>query len=320
MAFSKISVIIPVYKAEKYMEKACRSLFSQTFGDVEYIFIDDASPDRSIELMRQVLGDFPHRKNQVRVISHPSNAGVGRSRQDGVDRAEGKFIIHFDPDDWAEPNWLEALYDAAVDKNADIVYCDFYEETASEAQRIEQPYERDKKALFHEIAFENLHGALWNKLIASSLAKSVRIQPGVNLWEDLSIVPYMMMAARKIVKVNRALYHYNLTNLDSLSQWNGSANAMSCILALDSLLDIMKRDGLLRLVDARDLFRLQWSAKKGLILDPSEENLNIWNEKYHESNNHISGMGLPLRFKIISYLAKHKNLTLLKFYQSLKNK
>lgn len=318
MSLIKVSVIIPVYKAEPYIEKSCRSLFSQTFDDVEFIFIDDASPDRSIELMRHVLAEFPHRKNQVRVISHHVNTGVGRSRQDGIDRAEGKYIIHCDPDDWTEPNWLEVLYDVAVAKNADIVYCDFYEDSHTESIRLEQPYQREKRDLFHEIAYENLHCALWNKLIVSNLAKAVRIQPEVNLWEDLSIVPYMMMTAGKVVKVNKALYHYNITNQSSVSHRNMPANAISCIRALDSLLDIMKREGLLRLVDAKDLFRLQWSAKKGLILDPSEENLNIWNSKYRESNNHITGIGLPLKYTLLSILAKHNSLALLKFYKSLK--
>ena len=71
-----VSVIIPGYKVERYIERCARSLFSQTLEDIEYIFVNDCSPDRSVEILEKVLEDFPQRKTQVKIISNPENRGV----------------------------------------------------------------------------------------------------------------------------------------------------------------------------------------------------------------------------------------------------
>lgn len=107
----KISVIIPVYKAEPYIERCVRSLFSQTLDDLEYIFIDDCTPDNSISVLKAVLDEYPNRRDQVKIVNHQHNQGVSQSRQDGFDATTGEYVIHCDPDDWIEPEMYELLYD-----------------------------------------------------------------------------------------------------------------------------------------------------------------------------------------------------------------
>ena len=123
----KISVIIPVYKAEPYIERCVRSLFSQTLDDLEYIFIDDCTPDNSISVLKAVLDEYPNRRDQVKIVNHQHNQGVSQSRQDGFDATTGEYVIHCDPDDWIEPEMYELLYDKAKSGNFDIVGCDFWE-------------------------------------------------------------------------------------------------------------------------------------------------------------------------------------------------
>ena len=126
----KVSIIIPVYKAEQYIDRCVRALFGQNLRDLEYIFVDDCSPDRSIDVMEQVLREYPDRQQQVKIIRHRRNMGVGQSRQDGIDEATGEYIIHCDPDDWVEPEMYYLMYDAACRTNADIVVCDYFENTS----------------------------------------------------------------------------------------------------------------------------------------------------------------------------------------------
>lgn len=123
----KVSIIIPVYKVEKYIERCVRTLFGQTLDSLEFIFVDDCSPDNSIELLKKVLNDYPNRLEQVKIIRHEVNKGVGKSRQDGVDAASGEYIIHCDPDDWVELDMYEKMYTKATDENVDVVICDYYE-------------------------------------------------------------------------------------------------------------------------------------------------------------------------------------------------
>ena len=106
----KVSICIAVYNVEKYIEQCVRSLFEQTLDDLEYIFVDDASPDASIDVLLRVLEDYPHRKNQVKLLRHETNQGVAVARKDAIAAATGEYIIHCDPDDWVDLDMYEKLY------------------------------------------------------------------------------------------------------------------------------------------------------------------------------------------------------------------
>ena len=116
----KISVIVPVYKAEDYLHRCVDSILVQTFTDFELILVDDGSPDGS-----GVLCDkYAQIDKRVKVI-HKENGGVASARQCGIDNACSEYTIHADPDDWVEPNMLEELYNKAKESKADMVICDF---------------------------------------------------------------------------------------------------------------------------------------------------------------------------------------------------
>lgn len=119
-----ISVIVPVYKAEKYMHRCVDSILAQTFTNFEFILVDDGSPDGSGTLCDQ----YAQKDNRVKVI-HKENGGVASARQCGIDNASGIYTIHADPDDWVEPTMLEKLFNKAKETDADMVICDFYVDT-----------------------------------------------------------------------------------------------------------------------------------------------------------------------------------------------
>ena len=117
----KVSVIVPVYKAEKYLQRCVDSLLAQTFTDFELLLIDDGSPDRSGE----ICDEYAAADSRVRVF-HKVNGGVSSARQCGMDNATGEYTIHADPDDWVEPIMLKELYVKAKEENADMVFCNYY--------------------------------------------------------------------------------------------------------------------------------------------------------------------------------------------------
>ena len=145
MMLPKVSVIIPVYKAEKYIERCCDSLFGQTLGSIEYIFVDDKSPDDSVALIQKVLTRYPQRNGWVKIIANEENKGVAYSRQKGLEVATGEFVIHCDSDDWVEADMYQAMYERAIETCADIVICDFYQSSDERDIYIKSCYKCNSK-------------------------------------------------------------------------------------------------------------------------------------------------------------------------------
>ena len=208
----KVSVIIPVYKAEPYIERCARSLFEQTLDDLEFIFVDDCSPDRSIEVMERLLDEYPTRKSQVKVIHHEANQGVSAARQHGVDAATGEYIIHCDPDDWVELNMYEEMYSAAKAKDADIVICDFYNyQNGKETIESQKPEKLNSISVLEGISgrsFHKLHGSLCNKLIKSACYTNASFYTDISYCEDVAILFRMLADELSISHISEGLYHY----------------------------------------------------------------------------------------------------------------
>lgn len=117
----KVSVLIPVYNAEAYIESCVRSLFEQSLEDIEYIFVNDCTSDKSLDILNEIMDEYPARKEQVKVISHSCNKGVASTRNTGLLYAQGEYIGWVDSDDWVEKNMFEILYLMAKQADADIV-------------------------------------------------------------------------------------------------------------------------------------------------------------------------------------------------------
>ena len=106
----KVSAVIPIYGVAAFIERCARNLFSQTLREVEFIFVDDATPDNSIALLEKVIEEFPDRRARTRILHHPVNRGLPAARNTGLAAAQGEFIYHCDSDDWMETTMLEKLY------------------------------------------------------------------------------------------------------------------------------------------------------------------------------------------------------------------
>ena len=117
----KVSILIPVYGVEQYIAECARSLFSQTYRDLEFNFVDDCSPDNSISVLKKVLEDYPDRANQVHIIRHESNKGLGATRHTAFTHATGDAILHVDSDDVVPKNAVSLLVDEMQKARYDIV-------------------------------------------------------------------------------------------------------------------------------------------------------------------------------------------------------
>lgn len=201
----KISIISPIYKAESYLARCLDSVLAQTFKDWELILVDDGSPDRS----GAICDEYAAKDGRIKVI-HKANGGVSAARQDGLDAATGEYVIHVDPDDWIEPDMLQALYEKAVAEAADMVICDYSEDVDDNRKVVVQkPSSLDANIVFKEL-FHNLHGSCCNKLVRRSLFKTygVRFPEGYTILEDLYVTAMLCSHEIKIAYLPMALYHY----------------------------------------------------------------------------------------------------------------
>lgn len=215
----KVSVIVPVYRAEPYFGKCLRSLFEQTLDEVEYIFIDDCSPDGSIPLLEKTAETLsPQRRSQVRIIRQPENRGVAAARSAGMEAATGEYVIHCDADDWVDTDAYETMYALAKEKQADIVCCDFVCEFAHRQQTVKYDYTEETPAILRASVPSTLNSSLWNKLIRRELYTAHTIRPfeGINMNEDLGLTLRLRYLSRKTLVIPRAFYHYNRQNESSM--------------------------------------------------------------------------------------------------------
>ncbi len=222
----KISVLIPVYGVEKYIARCARSVFSQGYADVEYIFVDDASPDRSIEVLQDVLKNFP--ECDVRIITHDHNRGLAAARNTAVDAATGDYILHVDSDDYLAPHALEQLAARAVQTDADIVVFDRVGFRAESAYGSPREYVND-------LLWRRARPTLWNKLLRRTLYDGVRAVPGLDYGEDFYVMPQLACRARVIAKLDEPLYHYNDENSGSFSNTLSPDKAAHVVLAAELL-------------------------------------------------------------------------------------
>ena len=217
----KISVIVPVYSVEKFIRQCAESLCAQDYGNIELIFVDDGSPDRSMEILQEVLDSHPAVKAKS-VVIRQKNAGLPQARMSGLRAATGDFIIHVDSDDWVEPDYLSKLAGKAVEEDADVVYCDFFKEYEGKLSRVDR--ERDIVSPDGPAAAKAVHNGvirayMWNKLASRKLYDlDNMIVPPRGYHEDIVFQTQILYSATKCVHLKEPLYHYRRRRAGSLTR------------------------------------------------------------------------------------------------------
>ncbi len=215
----KVSIVIPTYKVEKYIERCARSLFEQTLDSIEYVFVDDCSPDNSIAVMQKVLEEYPQRKDQVKVIRHEVNQGVGAARNHGVAACTGDYIIHCDPDDWVDLNMYEAMYNKAIETNADMVCCAYIkEQDAGIYIKIVAPENFSNVDTYIKNNFCKHLNSLCSKLYKREIAQDQTLYTPdhICMGEDFLRNLQMLVKCQRIAYVENSRYHYR-TNDESIT-------------------------------------------------------------------------------------------------------
>lgn len=203
----KVSVIIPIYNAQKTLQRCFNSWASQTLTNFEVLLINDGSSDNSPRICDAMVT-----KDRRFKVIHKDNAGVAAARQTGLDLVEGEYTIQADADDWVDANWLEALVHVADKEKADVVFGDIVQEF-KEYQLIkpQKPSGVSPLEVIKEMCYQTLHGGPWNKLIRASIIKNHKVKfiSDINFGEDTLYITQCLLYANSIAYQNKACYHYD---------------------------------------------------------------------------------------------------------------
>lgn len=226
----KVSVIVPVYKAEKYLRQCLDSLVGQTMDDYEIILVNDGSPDGSQSIIDEYKANFPDRIVSLVI----DNGGQGRARNFGIDIARGEYIGFVDSDDWVDITMYEKLYHAAKDADADLVLCDCVEVDGRGEKRYMDTSVCTDKML--------VSGSVCDKLIRRELIGELRFPCG--LWyEDMELAVKLMLRAEKSVSVPEGLYFYRVSHTSTMRNNNAGKN-LDILTVAENIRQFMEQNGM----------------------------------------------------------------------------
>ena len=201
-----VSVIVPIFNVEKYIERCARRLMGQALRDLEYIFVDDCTPDKSVEILERVLDEYPERRSQVKIIHNEVNRGSAFTRRVGIEHATGDYIIHCDSDDYPEPDMYGKMYAKASEENLDIVICrtcNVYPDHVVLA-----PDKLGLDDLLGALLRQDMYNHLTDKLITRQAYLKGITYPRCDMSEDTAILIQLVANCKTFGYIYEPLYNY----------------------------------------------------------------------------------------------------------------
>lgn len=283
-----LSTIVTIYNSSRYISSCIRSLFEQTLDDIEYIFVNDATPDDSIKILKAAIDDYPTRKPSVKIINLEQNRGVSNARRIGIQNATGEYVIHCDSDDWIDKDMYERLYHKAKETDADIVGCNFRHEFANMQYDFHQQYADTMNENISRLINGRIFPSLCTSLTRRSLITDNKLSfpEGLNMGEDLFFNLQLYLHARKIVSMDWAPYHYRHTEDSSCVQ--KTRKSIDSDIAISGLIEKLMKEQHLYEEYAQDIEFRKFFSKLPLEQNlDNKENYQEWLNIYPETNKHI---------------------------------
>ncbi|MER5139198.1 glycosyltransferase family 2 protein [Providencia stuartii] len=296
----KVSVILPVYNAEKYIKRSLFSLLNQTLNDIQIIIIDDGSTDNSLTIINNILKQNSIYKSKVTLISR-GNKGVAATRAEGINIASGDYIIQCDSDDWVDKDWLKLLYDTACKNNSDIVICDYIDVYKNKNHIVSQKCFPSTKQNIESLLTNNISNMNWDKLIKRSIVieNEINYIQNVDMGEDFLFSLKSFYYAKKISHIPKALYYYNKTNQNSLT-YKYSDKSLADIINVTKEAErfLIDRNYLNTVKESFDLFKLNVKVSSIVRSSGKLYDINKGMNLYPEINYLVTSTHAPKILKI----------------------
>ena len=216
---ASVSIIVPIYGTERYIAECARTVLGQTWPYTEFIFVDDGSPDRAMDVLQGVIDrEFEALKPRIKIV-RKANGGLPQARKSGLDVATGDYIMHVDSDDWIELYAAEKLAAKAEDTGADVVY--FYlrkHKSGGRSHITRDPQFASPQEYGRAVLLDKAHGYMCNKFMRRSLYTPDLFYPVITMHEDMVLSCQLLYHAKSAVLLPEPLYHYRRNNPDALTR------------------------------------------------------------------------------------------------------
>ena len=280
----KVSVIVPVYGVEKYIERCTRSLFEQTLDDIEYLFIDDCTLDKSVDILKHVLEEYPQRKSQVILHRMEKNSGQAAVRKWGMLHATGEYVIHCDSDDWVDVHMYEEMYNKAIEGDADVVVCDFAIHDGIHINEIVHACSSLNFQVYLEgVLFQKDSWSLWNKMFRRFCYKDL-IYPSGNMGEDMLICIQILLKCKRMAYISQTYYYYFYNNYSISNKKevkNHVRNYEHLKANTDILISILKETNLPYIKWVINGFQYNATLPLMKIMNGDKQYRKLWLNAYH---------------------------------------
>jgi glycosyltransferase involved in cell wall biosynthesis len=301
----KVSILVPFYKVENYVGRCVESLFTQTYKNIEYVFVNDCTPDGSMEVINEKIDKYGM-NDKCKMIIHNQNQGISASRNDCLDNMTGDFFLFIDSDDYIDKDMVELLVDAAIKEDADISGCGYIEEFADHSVEHPQKYTNDHGEMMRAITLLTIKGVMWKLLVRSTIVTEhkdeVRFIPDRNMVDDYLFCCQIFYYAKRFASVDRCMYHwiqYNPNNYTHTTVFAVESQAA----AIRKTEDFYREKGVYDVVKT-ELIQRKFISKLPLLFDKECIDVVRWRNLFPESNNVWKNMSFSLGNKMLFLLAQ----------------
>lgn len=222
----KLSICVPIYGTEKYIERCARSLFEQDIQNVEYIFVNDCTKDAAIDVLKNVVVEYPNVRSRLKIINHETNKGLAGARLTGLQNATGEYVWCVDSDDYVEKNAVEVMLPYMLD-DYDFISFNYIIDDGKTFKRFES-----KKLTVGNLLINRVPPSIWKCVVKKDLYVNNGIWPvvGINVSEDYLLTARLILVAQKKILLDKEfLYYYNVSNLDSYMNNMKESSYENCV-------------------------------------------------------------------------------------------
>ncbi len=300
----QVSILVPIYKVEKHIEKMLDSIFCQTYPNIDYVFVNDCSPDNSMQLLNESIIKHNVAISKYKIINHFQNEGIAATRAECISAAKGDYVYFVDGDDWIEANTIEQMVLACNGGTIDIVGCDYYKDfesgsiTYHHENYASSCNENMRRCVNYEIAT-----VLWKMLIKRELFHMFHIA-SINIGEDYIISIKLFRFAQSFVSINGAFYHYVQFNQNRLS-FQSKRSILDHVECVKEVERFFKAEGLYDEDICLRLCLRKFNIKSNFVLNKNLLNKVAYENTFPEAKGVWRKMHYSAKEKIKFWMAEH---------------
>lgn len=314
----KITIITPVYKVSDFIERCAVSLFEQTYNDIEYIFIDDCSPDDSIDKLNNIVAMYPDRTSDIKIVRHSINYGVAAARNTGLANATGEYIYYVDADDWLEKDAIETMVKQAEATDADIIAVGWYLSFIQNERKMPMPDYTNARCALKAMLGGQMRWNLWLYMIRRNIYRKYDFKyiEGENVGEDMYMLIRLFSRAEIISFIHKPLYHYVRQNSNSITQATPFSQLRKVWGNLSAAVDYLTNNFEDEFADEINYMKL--NVKFPLLISSEISSYKEWQNYFKEAHPYIwSNKTQSVRSRVLQILALKKQYWAVKLYNTV---